>query len=136
MKYLPLLLFAVSFPCFSQDSPKYHSCLHSSHTQVQMNACAQEDARQADIALNSVYLKLLAVAATEPDAIKKIKAAERTWIIYRDTYIEAMFPAEDKQAEYGSLYPTEASLLRAKLTRRQIEAVSELLKQYDPRGRE
>jgi hypothetical protein len=37
--------------------------------------------------------------------------------------MEAMYPAEDKQAEYGSVYPMEADLLRAKLTQRQVTAL-------------
>ena len=49
---------------------------------------------------------------------------------YRDAYMDAMYPAENKQAEYGSIYPMEADLLRAKLTQRQVTALKELLRQY------
>ncbi len=41
-----------------------------------------------------------------------------------------MYSANNKQSEYGSSYPAEVSLLRAKLTQRQIEALKDLLKQY------
>ena len=44
--------------------------------------------------------------------------------------MEAMYPAKNKQAEYGSIYPMEADLLRAKLTQRQVTALKELLQQY------
>ena len=44
--------------------------------------------------------------------------------------MDAMYPAENKQAEYGSIYPMEAGLLRAKLTQRQVTALKELLRQY------
>jgi hypothetical protein len=44
--------------------------------------------------------------------------------------MEAMYPAPDKQSEYGSIYPTEADLLRAELTMQQIKALKDLLKQY------
>jgi len=50
--------------------------------------------------------------------LRRFKAAERAWIAYRDAYMGAMYPAKDKQAEYGSIYPMEADLLRAKLTQR------------------
>jgi hypothetical protein len=41
-----------------------------------------------------------------------------------------MYPEKDKQAAYGSMFPMEADLLLAKLTRHQIEALQELLQQY------
>jgi hypothetical protein len=41
-----------------------------------------------------------------------------------------MYPAPDKRAEYGSIYPMEFALLQAKLTRQQTQAVKELIKQY------
>ncbi len=95
-----------------------------------MNACASEEAARVDAELNTVYRKLLLKAASQPEAVAKIKASERAWITYRDTYMEAMYPAKDKQAEYGSVYPMEADLLKAKLTRQQVAALEEMLKQY------
>lgn len=44
----------------------------------------------------------------------------------------AMYPAKDKQTEYGSGYPMEADLLLAQLTEVQINALEALLKQYAP----
>jgi hypothetical protein len=41
-----------------------------------------------------------------------------------------MYPAIDKQAEYGSVYPMEVDLLRAKLTLQQVEALKDLLRQF------
>ena len=41
-----------------------------------------------------------------------------------------MYPAKNKQAEYGSIYPMEADLLRAKLTQQQVAALKELQQQY------
>jgi uncharacterized protein YecT (DUF1311 family) len=51
---------------------------------------------------------------------------------YRDAYIDAMYPAKDKQAEYGSMFPMEVDLLAAKLTRQQIGALQDILRQNDP----
>jgi hypothetical protein len=44
--------------------------------------------------------------------------------------MDAMYPAKNRQAEYGSIYPMEADLLRAKLAQRQVTALKELLHQY------
>jgi uncharacterized protein YecT (DUF1311 family) len=95
-----------------------------------MNACASDEAARTDSELNEVYRKLLGQAAKQEEAVAKIKAAERAWVAYRDAYMAAIYPAKDKQAEYGSIYPMEADLLRAKLTQRQVTALKELLQQY------
>jgi uncharacterized protein YecT (DUF1311 family) len=95
-----------------------------------MNACASDEAARVDAELNDVYRKLLSKATSPPEAPAKIKAAERAWISYRDAYLDAMYPAKDKQAEYGSIFPMEADLLRAKLTERQVTALKELLRKY------
>ena len=130
MKYLAMVLLIASLPGLAQDSPRYLACNKKAKTQGEINACANEEAARVDVELNDVYRKLLSMAAAEPEAVAKIKAAERAWIAYRDAYMDAMYPARDKQAEYGSIYPMEAELLRAKLTRRQVTALKELLEQY------
>jgi uncharacterized protein YecT (DUF1311 family) len=94
-----------------------------------MTACASEEAARADAELNEVYQKLLSQVAHQDEAVTKIKASELAWIHYRDAYMDAMYPATDKQAEYGSLYPMDANLLRAKLSRRQVTALKEILLQ-------
>jgi uncharacterized protein YecT (DUF1311 family) len=107
-----------------------HACNDKAKTQTKMNACASEEAARADAELNEVYRKVLAQAGKEEEAVVKSKTAERAWIAYRDAYMDAMYPAKNKQAEYGSIYPMEADLLRAKLTQRQVTALKELLQQY------
>lgn len=132
MKYLAVVLFVAfnSSPGLAQDSKQYRACNEKAKTQAEINACANGEASRVDAELNDVYRKLLSKAASDPEAVAKIKAAERAWIAYRDAYIAAMYPAKDKQAEYGSIYPMEANLLRAKLTERQVTALQELLQQY------
>lgn len=131
MKYLPIVfLLAASLPSLAQDSAQYRACNEKAKTQMEMNTCASEEAARADSELNEVYRKVLAQAGKQEEAVVKIKTAERAWVAYRDAYVDAMYPAKDKQAEYGSIYPMEANLLRAKLTQRQVTALKELLQQY------
>jgi uncharacterized protein YecT (DUF1311 family) len=130
MKYLPIVFLLISFQGLAQDSAQYRACNEKAKTQMEMNACASEEAARADTELNEVYRKLLTQAASQQEAVAKIKAAERAWIAYRDAYMDAMYPAKNKQAEYGSIYPMEADLLRAKLTQRQVTALKELIQQY------
>ncbi len=95
-----------------------------------MNACANEETARVDAELNAIYRKVLSEASTQPEAIAKIKAAERAWITYRDAYMAAMYPAKDKQVEYGSIYPMEADLLRARLTKQHLVDLRQLLQQH------
>jgi uncharacterized protein YecT (DUF1311 family) len=133
MKYFAtaiLSLFAY-FPCFAQNSDAYRACSAKANTQAEMNACASDEATRVDAKLNTTYRQLLSKVASQPEALGKIKAAERAWSVYRDAYIEAAYPAKDKAAEYGSMYPLDAALLRAKLTQRQIAALDDMLQRYN-----
>jgi|SRR5882724_9499158 len=132
MKYLALVLIATlaMYGSLSQKVDQYQACSEKAKTQTEMHACANDEVKRADVELNQTYAMLLSKAKNDSRKTAKIRAAERAWILYRDTYIDAMYPAENKQAEYGSAYPTEVDLLRAKLTRQQIAAVQVLLEQY------
>jgi uncharacterized protein YecT (DUF1311 family) len=132
MKYmaLGLLIVFTAGASFPQNSARYRACNEKAQTQTEMNACSNEEATRVDAELNRVYAKLLSKAEGDPEGLAKIKAAERAWIAYRDAYIAAMYPAKDKQAEYGSIYPMEVDLLGAKLTRQQIAALRDLLQQF------
>src|SRR5579872_2389576 len=107
-----IAFLVVSIPALAQDSAQYRACNDKAKTQGEMNACASEDVGRAEAELNSVYRKLLVRAASQPEAVAKIKASESAWITYRDAYIEASYPAKDKQTEYGSVYPMVADLLK------------------------
>ena len=118
--------------CFAQYSERLDRCMEKADNQTAMHYCANEEARRAEMELGEIYKKLLAAAGSQSVSVAKIRATEEAWIRYRDAYIEAMYPESDKQAAYGSSFPTEADLLWAKLTYRQIDALREMLKQYEP----
>jgi uncharacterized protein YecT (DUF1311 family) len=132
VKYLAaaLLLVFIPFACFAQDSAEYRACSDKANTQAEMTACASAEAKRVDAKLNSTYSALLARVERHPEAVAKIKAAERAWVAYRDAYIEAAYPAKDKATEYGSIYPLDVALLRAKLTQRQVTALEDMLQHY------
>lgn len=132
MRFQAVVLFMAfsSIPCLAQNSEKYRACNEKAKTQGEMNTCANEEATRVDAKLKDVYRKLLSKAASEPEAVAKIERAETAWVAYRDAFIDAMYPAKDKQAAYGSIYPMEVDLLGAKLTQQHISALRELLQQY------
>lgn len=78
------------------------------------DVCAQY--KQADQALNVTYRKVLKDYASDPEFVAKFKRAQRAWLIFRDAHLAARFPKADKQAEYGSAYPTCRCTLLAELT--------------------
>ena len=134
MKYSVVVLFIFSsLPSLAQYSDLYRACNEKAKTQVEMTTCAKAEAARVDAELNDVYRKLLSKAASEPEVVAKIKAEERAWAAYRDAYIDAMYPAKNKQAEYGSIYPMEVELLHAKFSQRQLVALRELLRQMEER---
>ncbi len=138
MRYLVLLLLTLlavlgHAPCFKQDSAEYRACSDKANTQAEMTACAGAEAKRVDTKLDSTYRALLAKVESQPEAVVKIKAAERAWVAYRDAYIEATYPAKDKATQYGSIYPLDVALLRAKLTQRQVTALEDMLQRYTPK---
>jgi uncharacterized protein YecT (DUF1311 family) len=115
-----------------QTSGQYNTCIKVAQTQFEMNKCASEEAARADAELTALDKSLLAEMNGDHVAIAKAKEAERSWIRYRDAYIEAMFPAADKQAEYGTEYPMDVDILSAKLTREHQAAIADLKVHYQP----
>jgi uncharacterized protein YecT (DUF1311 family) len=102
MKSLVVALLMTVIPgvCFAQDSAEYRACSDKANTQSEMTACASNEAARVDAKLNTTYRALLASVTSQPEALAKIKAAEKAWIAYRDSYIEATYPAKDKATEY------------------------------------
>jgi uncharacterized protein YecT (DUF1311 family) len=66
-----------------------------------MNHCANLDAQSADADLNRVYEELLSKLKNDSVATKRLRAAQRAWIVFRDAHLQELYPAEDKQREYG-----------------------------------
>ena len=133
MRLFVLAAFVIlsSVVCPAQESKQLHDCFQKEMSQSGMDRCASEEAARADAELNGVYQRLLSIAEHEPGAPEKIRDCERAWIKYRDAYIEAMYPEEDKQAAYGTVYPMEVDLLLATITRKHAEEIQNLIEQYD-----
>ena len=133
-----LLLLAVFICCCArihgQTAVHNGDCLQTAKTQSDLDDCASQKAKAADVELNRVYLVLLAKYGRDANATAKLKAMERDWVTYRDAYVAATYPANDKQAEYGTMYPMEVDLLYEELTRTQIAALNELLHKDDEPG--
>jgi uncharacterized protein YecT (DUF1311 family) len=120
---LGFLFCLFSYPSRAQVSEELQACEAKAGSQVEMNRCADDEARRADEAMNRAYESLLAKAAKHPVAAKKIKAAQTAWLAFRDAHLDAIFPAEDKQKAYGTIQPMCASLLRADLAQERTKVL-------------
>ena len=127
---LSIVSVVLSHLSVGQDSDSYRACNQKAKTQSEMDGCANQEATRLDAELNRIYSNLLSKASAQPEAAAKIETAEKAWIAYRDAYMEAMYPAADKRSEYGSIYPMDADLLRAKLTKQHIADLIEMSQQY------
>jgi uncharacterized protein YecT (DUF1311 family)/heat shock protein HslJ len=116
----------------AEDSKTLRACMDTAETQSALNRCAGDEAARVDRATDETYSRLLAMLAGDQNAVAKVDASRVAWQTYRDTYIEAMYPARNKQAEYGSIYPMEVNLIRASLTRQHLSDVEKLLEQHGP----
>lgn len=130
-----MIVAIFGYPAFlAQESQQLHDCLNNTALgQQDWNRCAAEEVKRVDAELNEVYQQLLSAASSPQNAeitslaIPKIKAAEQAWIAYRDAYLDAMYPASDKRAEYGSKFPLDYGLYRAEITRQHINDLKKLL---------
>jgi uncharacterized protein YecT (DUF1311 family) len=126
---IALLLF-VSTSVVSQS--KENPCWKKAMAQSEMNHCASEDARAADAELNHVYQDLLSKTKGDANAAKKLRDAQRAWIAFRDAELRALYPAEDKQREYGSIYPMCYAKMVTAMTKDRTAELLRMLQDKDP----
>jgi uncharacterized protein YecT (DUF1311 family) len=135
---LSLSIF-IGFPPVQEDYVKLCKGWkdRSEITQTELTICAAEEAKAIEAELEQRYQDLLTgvrqlpsdVKSPELDmsrAIEKIKAAQLAWMSFRDAYIDATFPLENKQQEYGTMYSMRVSAIRADMAREQIRHIKTL----------
>jgi uncharacterized protein YecT (DUF1311 family) len=98
-------------------------CAAFAQNQQEMNQTAESDFEKADARLNAAYKKVL--AKEDEDGKKKLIAAEKAWVAYRDA--EADYEA-DSQARGGSMEPMIYSGTEATLTEDRIKQLQAALK--------
>nr|WP_243698927.1 lysozyme inhibitor LprI family protein [Flavobacterium sandaracinum] len=82
-----------------------------------MNQKAYKDYEKADKELNTVYQQILKDYKRDSKFILKLKEVQKAWIKFRDAEMNALFPEENKQLEYGSMFPLCWSIELTKLTK-------------------
>lgn len=139
MTFRTLVLFAVAcstvaaLPAGAQTSAQFQACSKSAKTQLALNECAGNEFALRNKQMQSVYAAILSSAAGQPATLSKVKAMQKAWLAYMAAYLEALYPAANKQAEYGSIYPMEADLSEAALVQahtKDLQALLANLKRY------
>ncbi len=110
-------------------SDRLDACMDKATDQHEMLVCASEEAGRRERERTTLLRRVIKAADGDALAIRKINASEKAWLAYRAAFMEAMYPATDKQGEYGSRYPMDANLLHASLTISHLSDLKELLEQ-------
>lgn len=113
----------------ARASDQFDACMDKANTQHQLHVCASEEAGRRERERQSLLQRVLKAVDGDALAIRKVDAAEKAWLAYRAAFIEAMYPADDKQAEYGSRHPMDVNLLYASLTISHLVDLEGLLEQ-------
>ena len=123
------LVYALLFcsVCFAQKPNTLSDCQKKATTQRDLEVCADLEFRRVDTAMASSYQQLLSKAKGDATAEKKIRAAKQLWLAFRDAQLEATYPHEDKQGEYGSACPMCALQLKTELTRERTKMLIKML---------
>lgn len=120
-------------PACAQSSAQFQTCNKSAKTQLALDTCASAELTLRNKQMQSVYSEILSRAAGQPSTLAKVKAMQQAWLAYAGAYLNAMYPASNKQAEYGSIYPMEAALARSALVQRHtvdLQGLLTTLKRY------
>ena len=122
------VLVATSGLCQSTQSP----CWKTATAQSEMNCCADLDAREADADLSHVYEELLSKVKSDDNATEKLRVAQRAWVAFRDAHLQELFPAQDKQREYGSMYPMCYAQVATAMIKERTAQLRRMLDDKDP----
>jgi uncharacterized protein YecT (DUF1311 family) len=117
-----MLFFAI--PGVAQQ--KTDPCGDETTGQIQMDRCARQQFEHADRQLNETYTRVIQKFSVTPSTIKRIHAAQRAWIRFRDAEIEALFPSANREL-HGTVYPMCRWLELLRLTRARTVELSSMI---------
>jgi uncharacterized protein YecT (DUF1311 family) len=122
-----LVFFTGGALASAQTSAQFSACQKTAKTQLALNACAGAELTLRNKQMQSVYSAILSRAARQPVTLAKVKAMQQAWLAYAAAYLDGLYPASNKQAEYGSMYPMEFALARSALVQRHTAELQNLL---------
>jgi uncharacterized protein YecT (DUF1311 family) len=96
-------------------------------TQYDMNVCTLKKFEAADALLNKVYNRLVSKLAGDEGQRAKLKAAETSWLKYRDANCDY----EASAYEGGSIKPTIANTCLERMTKARAAELDGQIKELD-----
>ncbi|NYS31382.1 lysozyme inhibitor LprI family protein [Pantoea sp. WMus005] len=106
-----LMLLCLSTSALAEDMPSDASpdrCLNNASTTLAMNQCYAAANKVWDQEMNKQYSKLMKTLSGEPK--NKLRAAQRAWLRYRDSWLEASRSQFSSQGTLGSVALSAQSL--------------------------
>lgn len=97
----------------------------TTQTQLELNEKACAAYKKADTQMNKIYRRILSENGADKLFVQKMRAAQRAWIVFRDAHLEAMYPAADKRAAYGTVNPMCQCMELEKLTDERVRVLQQ-----------
>lgn len=114
---MSLLAAVFMAPAHAQDAEMQEALKDCDRNQMTMNMCASHRYAEADKALNNQYKKTMAKQASD-QARKRVRDAQRAWIVFRDKDCLADTGPRDQG---GSMWPLQHYSCMENLTLRRVE---------------
>ena len=121
-----LMLLCLSTSAIAEDMPSAASpdrCLNNAPTTLAMNQCYAAASQIRDQEMNKQYKKLMNTLSGE--AKNKLRAAQRAWLSYHDSWLEA---SRGQLSSQGTLGSVALSAQRLSLVRNQALMLQSLAK--------
>jgi uncharacterized protein YecT (DUF1311 family) len=74
-------------------------------TQTELNADACAALSQAEQKMRETYSRVVERMRDDHVFVAKLGRAQEAWNAYVDASLDAIYPAEDKRSEYGTMFP-------------------------------
>lgn len=117
MKLAALAVSAAALVVLFLPPAHADECLDKAVSQPDMNACAKKAYTTSDVALNKLYQQILQRLKDDADAKKRLLAAQRAWLAFRDA--ECHFSAS--ATEGGTVFPMAYGLCLDSLTKARVQ---------------
>ena len=122
-----ILACVLLLPLCARAQKPEADCFDTAMTQLDTNDCAAAKYAKADAELNRVYQAVLEKHKDDALSVKKLRAAQRAWLAFRDAELEAKYPHSGERGYYGSVLPMCYSLEKTRLTEERTQRLREWL---------
>jgi len=90
-------------------------------TQTEMNQSSYNEFQKTEKLREQTISRIRLFYSDKPEFLLALSESEKSWAKYRDAFLSMMFPGENKQELYGSVYPMVYSHQKTRLTQLHIK---------------